>query len=44
MSANLTEHEISTRLEIGILIQGGDVPKRIHDHIKGLIAAGEFVS
>ena len=43
-SANLTENAISTNLEIGILIDGGDAPKRIHDHIKGLIAAGEFVS
>ena len=43
-SANLTEHAISTNLEIGILIEDGDAPQRIHDHIKALIAAGEFVS
>lgn len=43
-SANLTESAISANIELGFLIDGGDAPKRIHEHIKALIVAGEFAS
>lgn len=42
-SANLTENAISSNIEIGFLIKGGDAPRRIHEHVKALMAAGEFV-
>lgn len=41
-SANLTENAISSNIEIGVLIRGGDVPRRISEHIASLIDAGEF--
>ena len=43
-SANMTDNAISANIEIGFLIKGGDAPARIYQHIKGLIAAGEFIS
>ena len=42
-SANVTENAISSNIEIGVLIRGGDEPARIHEHIMELIAIGEFV-
>ena len=42
-SANITEHAISSNIEIGLFIRGGDAPSRIHQYIKKLIADGEFV-
>lgn len=41
-SANLTENAIDTNMELGILIKGGKVPSRIHDHVMSLIESGEF--
>lgn len=43
-SANLTENAISSNIELGLLLNGGDAPARIHEHIKALIAAGEFAA
>ena len=42
-SANLTENAISSNIEIGLLVRGGDAPARIHEHVKTLISNGEFV-
>jgi cardiolipin synthase len=41
-SANLSENAISSNIEIGVLVKGGDAPKRVHDHVMSLIRSGEF--
>lgn len=41
-SANLTENAISSNIEIGVLVRGGEAPKRLHDHVTQLIGSGEF--
>lgn len=39
-SANLTEHAISTNMELGVLIRGGPTPRRLRDHVAELITDG----
>ena len=39
-SANLTGSGLEHNLELGILIRGGPVPRRIAEHFTSLIAAG----
>jgi phosphatidylserine/phosphatidylglycerophosphate/cardiolipin synthase-like enzyme len=41
-SANLTEHAIDTNIEIGVLIEGGPVPQKLHAHVLSLIDLGVF--
>jgi phosphatidylserine/phosphatidylglycerophosphate/cardiolipin synthase-like enzyme len=41
-SANLTEHAIDTNIEIGVLIEGGPVPEKLHAHVLSLIDSGVF--
>jgi cardiolipin synthase len=41
-SANLTAHAIDVNIEIGILIRGEPVPKRLRNHLLSLISSGEF--
>lgn len=41
-SANLTEHAIDANIELGVLIRGGNIPMRLHDHVMSLILAGEL--
>jgi len=36
-SANLTGHAMELNMELGVLIKGGGVPKRMKDHFMGLI-------
>jgi phosphatidylserine/phosphatidylglycerophosphate/cardiolipin synthase-like enzyme len=38
-SANLTDRAVSDNLELGVLIRGGDVPRRLGAHFRELIAA-----
>ncbi len=39
-SANLTGHALDQNLEIGVLISGGQTPRRLMDHFHALIANG----
>lgn len=39
-SANLTGAAMADNMELGLLVRGGDVPRRIGDHFDALIAAG----
>ncbi len=41
-SANLTEHAINLNIEIGVLIEGGPVPRKLHSHVFSLIDSGVF--
>jgi phosphatidylserine/phosphatidylglycerophosphate/cardiolipin synthase-like enzyme len=36
-SANLTEHAIRANIELGVLIHGGPVPRRLRDHFNELV-------
>ena len=39
-SANLTGHALDQNLEVGVLISGGQTPRRLMDHFHALIANG----
>ncbi len=39
-SANLTGHAMDRNMEAGVLVRGGDVPDRLHRHLKALAAIG----
>lgn len=39
-SANLTRSAMESNMELGVVLKGGDVPKRLHDHLEGLITTG----
>lgn len=39
-SANLTGSALDHNIELGILVRGGPVPRRLADHFSSLIAAG----
>ena len=39
-SANLTGAAMTDNMELGLVVRGGDVPKRIANHFDALIAAG----
>jgi cardiolipin synthase len=43
-SANLTGHALDQNLEVGVLISGGPVPRRLTDHFQALIANGTLRS
>lgn len=36
-SANLTGHAMEKNMEVGVLIRGGDVPERLHQHLNALV-------
>jgi phosphatidylserine/phosphatidylglycerophosphate/cardiolipin synthase-like enzyme len=42
-SANLTEHAITSNMELGVLINGGATPRRLRDHVAELIHDGVLV-
>lgn len=42
-SANLTSHALNRNMELGLLITGGEVPKRLADHLDGLVATDVLV-
>lgn len=42
-SANLTDRAVSDNLELGVLIRGGDVPRRLAAHFRELIATERLV-
>jgi phosphatidylserine/phosphatidylglycerophosphate/cardiolipin synthase-like enzyme len=38
-SANLTGAAMTSNMELGLVVRGGDVPRRIADHFDALVAA-----
>lgn len=42
-SANLTDWAMTRNMEIGLLIEGGEVPARVERHLLALIAEGDLV-
>ena len=36
-SANLTGHAMEKNMEAGVLMQGGDLPTQLQDHLDGLV-------
>jgi phosphatidylserine/phosphatidylglycerophosphate/cardiolipin synthase-like enzyme len=42
-SANLTEYALSLNMEMGILIEGGELPRMAQELVDGLIRAGKLV-
>ena len=43
-SANLTGHGISENMELGLLVRGGLIPRRLSEHFRDLIADGTLVA
>lgn len=41
-SANLTEHAQWLNMELGVLVEGGDTPRRAQRHWSALIGSGEI--
>ena len=41
-SANLTGSAMMSNMELGLLVRGGDVPRRLAEHFDDLIARGEL--
>jgi hypothetical protein len=39
-SANLTGHGIAENMELGVLVKGGPIPRRLSQHFRELIAGG----
>lgn len=39
-SANLTEYAFTKNIELGLLVEGGDVPGRVQAHLEALLADG----
>jgi len=39
-SANLTEYAFTKNMELGLLVEGGDIPRRVEAHLSALITAG----
>lgn len=39
-SANLTEYALTTNMELGLLVEGGETPARVQAHLEALIAQG----
>jgi phosphatidylserine/phosphatidylglycerophosphate/cardiolipin synthase-like enzyme len=42
-SANFTGHALDQNLEIGVLVSGGQTPRRLKEHFHALIAVGMLV-
>ncbi|MFI5298708.1 MAG: hypothetical protein ACHREM_11475 [Polyangiales bacterium] len=41
-SANLTGFALSLNMELGVILRGGELPRRVRRHFDGLFAAGVF--
>ncbi len=39
-SANLTGAAMTANMELGLVVRGGDVPKRITNHFEALVVGG----
>lgn len=42
-SANLTESAFEINMELGVLVRGGDMPRRVAEHWRGLASDGQLV-
>ena len=42
-SANFTGHALDQNLEVGVLVTGGQMPRRLREHFHALIAGGTLV-
>jgi len=42
-SANLTGHGVTENMELGLLVRGGPIPRRLAEHFRELIADGALV-
>jgi phosphatidylserine/phosphatidylglycerophosphate/cardiolipin synthase-like enzyme len=42
-SANLTEYAFTINMELGVLVTGGDLPKRVEEHFDGLVEVGSLI-
>jgi phosphatidylserine/phosphatidylglycerophosphate/cardiolipin synthase-like enzyme len=42
-SANLTGAALNANMELGLLVRGGDVPRRIAAHLRALMASGALL-
>ena len=36
-SANLTEYALTKNMELGVLVEGGEVPARVQEHLEALL-------
>jgi phosphatidylserine/phosphatidylglycerophosphate/cardiolipin synthase-like enzyme len=43
-SANLTDFAVHLNMELGLLVKGGEVPPRVGEHLRWLIADGHLVA
>jgi len=43
-SANLTEFALTVNIELGLLVEGDDAPRRVQQHLEALIESGVFSS
>jgi phosphatidylserine/phosphatidylglycerophosphate/cardiolipin synthase-like enzyme len=41
-SANLTESALTLNMELGLLVEGGEVPRRVQEHLDALVAGGQL--
>jgi phosphatidylserine/phosphatidylglycerophosphate/cardiolipin synthase-like enzyme len=41
-SANLTESALTLNMELGLLVEGGEVPRRVQEHLDALVEAGQL--
>jgi phosphatidylserine/phosphatidylglycerophosphate/cardiolipin synthase-like enzyme len=41
-SANLTEFALTVNIELGLLVEGDDTPRRVQQHLESLIESGTF--
>ena len=39
-SANLTAAAMERNMELGVVVEGGDVPRNLHDHLRALVDTG----
>jgi len=42
-SANLTGHAMEKNMEAGVLIEGGQTPKKLHRHLEALITTKQLM-
>ena len=42
-SANLTGYALTLNMELGVLINGGEMPRQVAEHLRGLIQSGVLV-
>lgn len=41
-SANLTGHAMETNMEAGVLVEGGDLPRKLHRHLEALVTTRQL--